>query len=564
MTDGQGYHAYLPAIILYQDLQFSFVDSLNEKYYPADKRAAFIVRGSSGNVNKYYAGTALMQAPFFIGGCVISWMTETPIDGYSWPFQLMVGVAAIFYLVLGLWFLIAALTEMGFSRIAAITSGLIMFFGTNLLYYTLYEPSMSHVYSFCTVSAFLYFGQAAILRSKVSSWIHTALALGITVLIRPTNGLIVLAIPAIAGGSFNALNAIESLLRKKRVIFLSILVCAAIVSCQILIYLVQTGAPLVWSYGKEGFNFTSPEILNVLFSYRKGLFVYSPVLLLSVLGMMVGWSKGRKGFAELMAFLVLVTWVISSWWMWYYGGSFGQRSFIDYLPFFAIGLAFILKNGWGIFRPTIFYILGILLVGVQLIQTYQYRNNILPFDNISKTKYWNLFLRTGDDLAWYYSGYEGQDSYVAIDSVLVSNDMETPLGWGNEHQLTAEESKGGDNSARMTSTDQYGLTYRKPVSELALQPDLVRISCWVKADSSRITDLAFVCSIEDSTGAAYYWRKYPLRPQLKGKNVWSWTTGLYKCGLPRDSTDKFVIYPLKSDNATVCLDDLEISFVRTK
>ncbi len=174
MTDGQGYHAYLPAIFLYQDLQFSFVDSINEKYYPFDKRAGFVVPGKPGNVNKYYAGSALMQVPFFIAGCVISWVTEAPVDGYSWPFQLMVGIAAIFYLVLGLWFLFGALTEMGFSRLSAFTSGLVVLFGTNLFYYTLYEPSMSHVYSFCTVAAFLFFVQIAVHRRKESAWIFTA------------------------------------------------------------------------------------------------------------------------------------------------------------------------------------------------------------------------------------------------------------------------------------------------------------------------------------------------------------------------------------------------------
>jgi hypothetical protein len=347
------------------------------------------------------------------------------------------------------------------------------------------------------------------------------------------------------------------------VVIFSVIVFVTIVALQMIIYLAQTGAPLVWSYGKEGFNFTSPEIFKVLFSYRKGLFVYSPVLLLAILGMMVGLSKGRRGFMGLMVFLMLVTWVISSWWMWYYGGSFGQRAFIEYLPFFAIGLAFVLENGWGFIRPWFFYIVSILFIAIQLIQTYQYKNNILPFDNLSKTKYWNLFLRTGEDLAWYYPGYEGEDSYEGTDSLLIYHDMETELGWGNENQFSTEDSHQGIRASKMRSTDQYGITYRKKISEINVETNVVRVSSWIKT-KSRTTDLVFVCSVEDESGNGYFWKKYPVRPQLVGSNEWSWVTCLFKCGVPQDSTDKFVIYPMKSDETTVYVDDLEISFIKAE
>ena len=57
-TDGQGYHAYLPAVFIYQDLQFSFVDSVVPNYYPKEKLANYVVTSEAGNVNKYFVGTA--------------------------------------------------------------------------------------------------------------------------------------------------------------------------------------------------------------------------------------------------------------------------------------------------------------------------------------------------------------------------------------------------------------------------------------------------------------------------------------------------------------------------
>jgi len=561
-TDGQGYHAYLPAVFIYQDLQFSFVDSINKQYYPVDKRAYFIVENQAGNVNKYFAGTALMQTPFFLAGCALSWILGNPVDGYSWPFHLMVGVAAIFYLVLGIWLLSKTLLNMEFGKWPAMAAVAAVLFGTNLLYYTLYEPSMSHVYSFFTVSAFLFSVHTAIHKNKNSAWIFAALTLGLTVLIRPTNAVIVLGIPAIAGGGLVSLTAVENLFRNKRILLVSILAFMAAVVVQPLIYFIQTGMPFVWAYGKEGFDFASPEIFNVLLSYQKGLFVYAPVLFLAVAGMFSAISQNKPRYTWLLLFLGAATWIISSWWMWFYGGSFGQRSFIEYLPFLAIGLAYAFRSGWGMIKPPLFYIAGFLLVGVTLVQTYQYVKHIIPFNNMNKHKYWSLFLRTGEDLAWYYSPNITQNTAVLIDSVVVKHNMEISLGWNNEN-FTQDEKYAGNSASKMRREYPYGISFRKPTSELELQPDMIRVSAQVLSNS-RSTDLTFVCSLEDSTGTAYFWAAYPLRPQFKGVSKWSYASALFQCGVPRHSTDVLSVYPMKSDDATVYIDNLKISLITAK
>jgi hypothetical protein len=561
MTDGQGYHAYLPAIFLYQDLQFDFVSEINEQYYPEGKRAAFIYPTKGGNVNKYFVGTAVIQAPFFAAGSVLSAVVGEPVDGYSWPFQLMVGLGAIVCLVLGVWWLGRLLSELGFKRWAVFFSLLFVVFGTNLLYYTLYEPSMSHVYSFMTISALLHYSRRALISGSGRAMVFAGTALGLTVLIRPTNGLVVFGIPAVVGGLTEFLVGIESILKKKRWLTGGLVLGVSIMSIQPIIYWLQTGSPLVWSYAEEGFNFLDPEITNVLFSYRKGLFVYCPVLLIALAGIAKGAFKSKSGFVELSLFLLLIVWVISSWWMWHYGGCYGHRAFIDYYPFFAIGLAYGLDKGIGIISPTILKLIGIGLIVVQLVQTYQYKTHIIPFDNITETKYWNLFLRTGKDLAWYYSGNEGQDKYVGLDSTLVTHTFEQELGWGNEDQAEIYEGFESEHAAVMWPDKIYGPTFKRNVDQTAF--NLIRVSGWVRPDS-RSSKVVFVCSLEDSTGSAYYWQGRPLRPQFEGKNEWSWVSALFRCGAPRDSTDRISVFPMKTDSSSVVIDDLEISLVETR
>jgi hypothetical protein len=562
-TDGQGYHAYLPAVFIYQDLQFDFVDSLNQIYYPEDKRAQFIVPSEEGNVNKYFVGTAIVQAPFFLVGCAVSWVLGVPVDGYAWSFQLMSGFAAIACLSLGLWFLGRLLLAMAFGRFATLATLPFIFFGTNLLHYTLYAPAMSHVYSFFTISAFLFFIHKAFSEQHGRSLLFAALAIGLTVLIRPINGLVMFGIPVLTSGVFGTVNGIEAFLSEKKALLSAIAIGLLVVMIQPFIYFLQTGSPIVWSYQEEGFNFSSPELMNVLFSYRKGLFVYCPILFLAVLGMVSGAVRETARYAWLMFFLFAVSWVIASWWMWFYGGSYGHRAFIEYYPFFAIGLARLLHRGWWIFRPMFFAFLGFALVGIQFVQTYQYHIDIIPFDNMNKTKYWNLFLRTGQDLRWYYPGYEGEDSYVGKDSVVVKHDMESERGWGNENQRTNQHSWDGKFSVAMGPTQDYGITFRQSVSELRLSPDVVRVGAWVKSNA-RCSNVAFVFAIEDSTGASYCWKSRALRPQFEGRNEWSWVEAVFKCGFPRDSTDRFILYPMKSDRSIVYFDNLEVSFITTQ
>jgi hypothetical protein len=400
-------------------------------------------------------------------------------------------------------------------------------------------------------------------QTTIGKWFFlAAVTLGLTVLIRPTNGVVVLGLPVVAGGLTGALKLIKHLFSDVKTLSFSALIVLLLVGLQPLSYLIQTGSPVVWSYEGEGFDFLNPEFYNVLFSYRKGLFIYCPILLLAVAGVAVGFFENKGRYAWLAFFLLVSTWIISSWWMWYYGGSYGHRAFIEYYPFFAIGLAALLMHGIGALKPWGFTIIGLMLVLLQGVQTYQFNKHIITFDNMTKTKYWNLFLRTGDDLAWYYSGYEGQDSYEGIDSLVVKHDFETDLGWGNEHQIIENPDSQG-LVAKMTGEDGYGPTFRKPVSEIKVQLNNVRIKTRVNSNSCG-SDVALVCSIEDSTGSAYFWKRYPLRPQFRGAGNWSEASALFRCGVPRDVSDTFVIYPMKSDGSSVLLDDFEVSFIQAK
>jgi len=131
----------------------------------------------------------------------------------------------------------------------------------------------------------------------------------------------------------------------------------------------------------------------MLISYRKGLFVYTPLILLSLAGFVYLWRQSRFAAATSAFFLLLLTYMLSSWHMWFYGGSFSQRVFIDFYAFFAILLAIAFHNlprGW--IRKAYFSLAIVLTLFCQ-VQTYQYRHMIIHWSDMTKEKYWEVFMK---------------------------------------------------------------------------------------------------------------------------------------------------------------------------
>lgn len=562
LTDGRGYYSYLPAFFIHGDPTYGFLAETDALHYANAEQTGFVNESPQGKVNKYFVGTAVLMSPFFAGGAVVAKLMGHAVDGYSPPFQLAIGVAAIFYLVLGMLLLQLFFRRIGFPAWPSVLAALLTVFGTNLLYYSLYEPSMSHVYSFAMVSALLFLTERAVNGHRQWLWPVVGAVIGLIALIRPTNAVTVLALPVAAGGLMPLIQASESLFNKKKLLLFSFVMMVAVVALQPLMYLWQTGSLIVYSYGEEGFNFLSPALAEVLFSYRRGLFVYAPLMLVAVIGLF-SWRKNapeRAGWTLLT--LGVALWVIASWWMWWYGGAFGHRAFIEYLPLMALGLAHVLHRGLWVFPKWAVLLVGIGGVAVQSVQTYQFAQKILPFDNIDRTKYRSLFLRTGSDLAWYYPSYANEGSYTGLDSVTFFHDLEEERGWAGEDGRSDAVAHSGSWSACISEQGQYGLTLRKRAGNLPLNVNAVRVEGMVRANWR--SSAMFVCSVQDADGNAYFWQKKPLRPQFVQGMEWSECHAVFFTGEPRSEDDVFVIYLMKEDGSMVCVDDFKVTFIHAR
>ncbi len=393
-VDAKGYYAYLPAVFIYHDLNFRFYYNIErETYYNPILYYQYLRVHNNKTINKYYSGTAICLAPFFLAGHAITILAGLPADGYSYYYTMMVHMGALFYLLLGLMGLRKLLRtyQAGENTIALVL--FVFVFGTNLFYYVLTEFAMSHVYSFAAVSWFAYSIQQYFAGHESKYLLYSALLLGIITLIRPVNIVIVLAVPFLSGSSLQLISGIRSLFAKKWFLVTALLCFVGLVSIQFIIYKISTGSFFVYSYKQEGFNFLNPQIWNFLFSYRKGMFVYTPLLFASLTGFIFLFRNSRFQAITLLGFLFILVYILSSWHMWFYGGSFSQRVMIEFYAFFAVLLTTALHNIGNKKVKKVFVSLLLMLVIVCQVQTYQYRRAHIHWSDMNKEKYWDVFMR---------------------------------------------------------------------------------------------------------------------------------------------------------------------------
>ena len=392
-VDATGYYAYLPATFIYKDPNFQFLDTVcrkkyNHKFHDYEYR----VLNNDRLTNKYFIGTAVLQSPFFLIAHGLSFLLGEDSDGYSKIYMVLLQIGTVFYLLLGLFYFNKLLGEYKISTAVKIFSLIVITFGTNLFHYVVEEPGMSHVFSFSFFAMFAFYIKRYFTSSKTQYLLKIGLILGIILLIRPINGLIILSIPFLAGWKNLKIGVIKAV-GKYYFLAFSFFIILLVLTLQPLFYYWGTNEFWIYSYGDESLDLLNPNVYNILFSYKKGLFLYTPVYLMSLFGFWTLWKKNR--FQALTGFLFLfsVTYILSSWWQWYYGGSFSSRVFIEYLPFFGLLFALFSQSIWRMKwkRKTWLGVILLLVVVCQL-QTYQYRRGQIHWSEMTEEKYWDVFL----------------------------------------------------------------------------------------------------------------------------------------------------------------------------
>lgn len=385
--DVLNYYGYLPATFIEKDLKLLSTENADLKY-------SYVTTPAGQHVIKTSMGMAVMYAPFFgIAHLLSSPLSYSP-NGYSKIYQLLICFSGLFYLMFGLSYLRKILLQYYSEKITA-WSIFFIFFGTNLLYYSSVESAMSHAYTFSLFSGFLYYVIAYFKKPNKKYSIYLGLFFGLMLLIRPINILLIVVLFLFDIRSIGDI--------KERVIFfiknyshiiLFSVISFAVLLPQLLYWKYVTGNFLFFSYINERFYFDNPHIINCLIGFRKGWFIYTPILFFAFIGLFFIKKQASRVFKNTLIILIpLYFYIVSSWWCWWYGGSFGLRPMIDIYPLMCISIAALLMQLEQIKKQTrqIVFTGLLFLVLLNLVQTYQYKRFVIHYDSMTAKAYLNAF-----------------------------------------------------------------------------------------------------------------------------------------------------------------------------
>ncbi|MBK6967405.1 MAG: hypothetical protein IPH20_26785 [Bacteroidales bacterium] len=118
-------------------------------------------------------------------------------------------------------------------------------------------------------------------------------------------------------------------------------------------------------------------------------------MLLLIPGFIVLYRKYREYFWPVIIFFLVNLWIISSWCLPWYGGSYGQRAYVASYSILAIPLAAVFSALFSK-RKTLGFIAGIIVAGIfvihNLFQLRQYYHGAIHYVSMTKEAYWDSFM----------------------------------------------------------------------------------------------------------------------------------------------------------------------------
>ena len=572
--DAMGYYIYLPAHFIYHDMgHMAFASDIMREYNPSSSfYQAFQVPGGPAGmlVTKYTGGLALLWTPFFfLGHWAAGWLGY-PQDGFSPPYQVAIAFGGLLFALLGLGLLRRVLLRY-FSDVVTTLVLVLLVLGSNYFQYAVFDAAMAHNYLFTGYALLLWLTIRWHERPTRRDAFFIGLTLGLLVLIRPSEA-VAAVIPVLWGvGSVAAARAKLALLRTRWADVLLLALGGVLgVLPQPLYWHWATGHFLFYSYGDQHFSFLKPHIWQVLFSFRKGWLLYSPLLLLPLAGLVVLWRTNRAVAVPVLAFFLLNLWVVSAWDIWWYGGSIGQRALVQ--SYAVLALPWGAAIAWLLLperRPALraaAVVVAVLLVDLNLFQHWQYMRSIINPEEMNRRYYYAVFNKTMPTQADYAlldvktHLPQAERHYQAMS--LGKRDFDnqpTDAATG----ISADMGYYSRQSFHADAGHAYGPALTIKLADAKLGPgQYVRASCRVFSDYGAWGN-KLVMSIERA-GKTVTWNTIRLQNNLSLNRAWNQV--YFDAPRPADARpdDVLKIYVLSENGSGCYIDDMQADWMKPK
>lgn len=397
--DGVGYYAYARAPLIEHRLDFVHDyqranESFRDSRLDANGQPKPEFRTSTGHLtNHFTVGPALLWSPFLLlahAGVLIARALGSSVaaDGFSAPYRYAMAFSTALYGFLGL-MLCFELGRKYAGPLWSFLGTLGVWWASPLPVYMYFNPSWSHAHSEFMVALFLWYWDDTRGHRGWKQWIILGLITGVMLNVYYAN-LMILAVLVVEG-----LRQYAHILRSGRETSPSLaklagghLLFAVVVILVMLPTFVSRwivyGGPFETGYlSLRDFLWHDPVFLSVLFSANHGLLAWTPILVLSIIGLVLFSLRIPQVGVPFVSACAAFYAFISFYPDWAGISSYGNRFFLSLTALFVLGLAFLLQCFASLFaRPRVPAVLasGVLACFVlwNLGLIYQWGTHLVP------------------------------------------------------------------------------------------------------------------------------------------------------------------------------------------
>lgn len=319
----------------------SFVQQEEPEYF--DYRGHVISKFRDQYSVVYAPGAAILNAP---GAFIAELFKSDSATIYTDFFMATNGhtvAEGISYLLTGtifgiltIIFLYKTLRGLDVSERISILSTTFSYIGSYAIWYVILNPTFSHTYELFGI-AFGIWGYVLYNKTKKDKFaFYSGLGFGLAVISRP-----VLAISAVL--------FFIGILQHRKIKSIILYIAGGLPSAILWMWYnyVSYGKPITSGYNDirgETFNFAVFNGHNILFSFYRGWFIYSPIFILGVVGIYFLYKKNKFLAISSIISIASVVIIYGFWPAWWAGGSYGHRFMIPAMPFAAMGLGMLLNT----------------------------------------------------------------------------------------------------------------------------------------------------------------------------------------------------------------------------
>jgi len=340
-SDGVGYHAWTRAFVD-RDLDFCAMGKDVTK-------VGAVPRDPDGELtcgNKYGMGLALLRLPVMAPFTAANHgqVRSGPEDAVNQWCSILAGLVAVTCMVAGA-------RRLGVGRGLSNLVALLMAFGTGLFHYTTYDSSMTHVYLAALVAWLCYVGCRFVWGPIIEGndpalplsrgWASgTGVAAFFLVSIRVPSILLLTSLLALTAAVLGLRTAPQRA-RVWQLVRPATAGALLALSIQVAYNHYAYGIWTLFSYRGEEVSITALHQWEVMFSVRKGLYVWYPILCIALITTVL--ARRWMATAFTVAATAPLVLLYGSWSAWQLGGSFGHRGFVDVVPVCGVAFAYALS-----------------------------------------------------------------------------------------------------------------------------------------------------------------------------------------------------------------------------